>query len=97
MIKKMKKIDQKFMSIIRSNTMRSFYAAHRLLNDISTPVLLTACSELLSRARYLYLVDTEERADYANQFAGQIIGVLSSRNIDVPDLRKKMDENMRMF
>jgi len=93
----MNKTEQKFMTIIRSNTMRSYYAAHRLLDEISTAVLESACAELLSRARYLYLVDTAVKADYANQFAGQIIGVLNSRNVRVPELRKKMDENMQMF
>jgi hypothetical protein len=93
----MKMNEQKFMKIIRSNNMRAYYAAHRMLDDISTPVLLQTGIELLGRARYLYLVDTPEKADYANQFAGQIIAVLRSRNVPVTELAEKMDENMMMF
>jgi hypothetical protein len=93
----MNKIEQKFLTLIRSNRMRSFYTAHRILEVVSTPVLFAAANELVNRARYLYNADDAEKADYANQFASQISGVLNSRNQDVTELDAKIEENSQVF
>jgi hypothetical protein len=93
----MNKLDQKFVSIIRDNHMRAYYTAHGLIESVSTNVLYNACNELLSRAKYLFIVETPEKADYANQFAGQIIGVLNNRNVNTDILLEKMKNNMTMF
>jgi hypothetical protein len=77
--------------------MRSFVAAHRFLDEIRTETLFNAASELVSRARYLLITDTEEKADDANQFAAQIISVLRSRNQNITILSAKLDENLKMF
>ena len=93
----MNKTEQKFLTLVRSNKMRSFYAAHRVLDEIRTDALFSATSELLSRARYLFITDTIDKADDANQFAAQIISVLRSRNQDVTTLTAKLDENIKMY
>uniref|UniRef100_A0A6C0JP19 Uncharacterized protein n=1 Tax=viral metagenome TaxID=1070528 RepID=A0A6C0JP19_9ZZZZ len=93
----MNKSEQRFLTLVRSNSMRSFLAAHRVLDDISTPVLVIAASELASRARYLFITDTPEKADNANQIASQIVGVLRSRKEDVSALNAKLDSNAIMF
>ena len=93
----MNKIEQKFLTLVRSNRMRSFYIAHQILNVISTPVLFAAANELVNRARYLYNADEAEKADYANQFAGQISGVLYSRNQNIAELDAKIEENAQVF
>ena len=93
----MNKIEQRFLTLVRSNRMRSFYAAHKVLDDISTPVLYIAVRELVGRARYLYNTDDVEKADYASQFASQISGVLYSRNEDVTELDAKIEEIIPVF
>jgi len=93
----MNKIEQKFLTLVRSNRVRSFMAAHKNLDDISTPVLKTAATELVSRARYLYITDTVEKASHANQMANQIAGVLQTRNEDIADLNTKINENAEVF
>jgi len=93
----MNKTEQKFLSLVRSSTMRSFLAAHKILDEISTPVLVNAATELASRARYLFMTDTPEKAENANQLASQILGVLRSRNQDVPALSAEIHDNAKMF
>jgi len=93
----MNKTEQRFLTLVRSNKMRSFVAAHRFLDEIRTETLFNAASELVSRARYLLITDTEEKADDANQFAAQIISVLRSRNQNITILSAKLDENLKMF
>jgi hypothetical protein len=93
----MNKTEQKFLTLVRSNKLRSFYAAHKVLDDISTPVLYNAATELIGRARYLFMTDTTEKANYANQLASQIVGVLHLRNEDVAELNTKLVENTQMF
>lgn len=93
----MNKTEQKFLSLVRSNTMRSFLAAHRVLDEISTPVLVTAAAELTSRARYLFITDSPEKAENANQLACQIVGVLRSRKQDTTALSTRIRDNAIMF
>lgn len=93
----MNKIEQRFLTLVRSNRMRSFYAAHKVLDDISTPVLYIAARELVGRARYLYITDTSEKADYANQLASQIVGILHARDQDTTELNAKIIENSQVF
>jgi hypothetical protein len=93
----MNKTEQRFLTLVRSNKMRSFIAAHRFLDEIRTETLFSAASELVSRARYLLITDTEEKADDANQFAAQIISVLRLRNQNITILSAKLDENLKMF
>ena len=93
----MNKIEQRFLTLVRSNRLRSFYAAHRTLDDISTPVLYIAARELVGRARYLYITDTPEKADSANQLASQIVGILHARDQDITELNAKIIENAQMF
>jgi hypothetical protein len=93
----MNKIEQRFLTLVRSNKMRSFYAAHKVLDDISTPVLYIAARELVGRARHLYITDMSEKADYANQLASQIVGILHARDQDIAELNAKIIENSQMF
>ena len=93
----MNKTEQRFLTLVRSNRMQSFYAAQRILNVISTPVLFTAANELIHRARYLYFIDNPYQANYANQFACRISEVLHSRNQDVRQLDTNIEENIQMF
>ena len=90
----MNKIEQKFLTLIASNKQRSFSAAHRILDSISTSVLYDSANELVSRARYLKIMDTPEKAESANQLANQILGVLKQRNEDVTELNAKIIENI---
>ena len=90
----MPKIEEKFLTIIRKNDMRSFYKAHRLLDGISSPVLEKAANELCSRSEYHFRLGNDERADYALQFAGQIEGTLRVRGQNTVALREKIDNNM---
>jgi hypothetical protein len=90
----MNKIEQRFLTLISSNTQRAFNAAHKILESISTDVLYTAANELVGRARYMNIMDTPEKAESANQFANQILGVLRQRNEDVTDLNEKIRENI---
>lgn len=90
----MLKIEEKFLTIIRKNDIRSFYKAHRLLDGISNPVLEKAANELCSRSEYHYRLGHDERADYALQFAGQIEGTLRIRGQNTSILRKKIYDNM---
>jgi len=93
-ITKMNKIEQRFRSLIASNTQRSFSAAHRILDSISTSVLYESVNELLGRARYLKITNIHEKAEYANQLANQILGVLRQRNEDVTELNTELLENI---
>jgi hypothetical protein len=93
----MNKIEQRFLTLIASNTNRSFAAAHRILDSISTSVLYSSANELISRARYLNIADTPEKAESANQLANQILGVLKQRNEEVTDLNAKLLENINMM
>lgn len=93
----MHKIEDRFLTLLRSNKLQSFYAAHRLLDDIGTTVLYIAARELVSRARYLYLTDTPEKAECANQLACQILAVLDSRNQDIAELNAYIVQNLQMF
>jgi hypothetical protein len=93
----MNKTEQRFLTLVRSNNMRSYHAAHRVIDQISTHVLYTAVTELVSRARYLYMTDTRDKAEYANQLANQIAGVLHSRDQNVAELNAKINENAQMF
>ena len=93
----MNKTEQRFLTLVRSNRMRSFYAAHKVIKDISTPVLYTAANELISRASYLYMTETSEKADCANQLASQITGILARRDQDVTELDAKIIENAQVF
>ena len=90
----MNRNEQRFITLLRSNTMRSFYAAHRILDSISTGVLIVAANELVTRATYLHITDTLEKAKNANQFASQIYGVLKQRNQDVTDIYEKIIQNI---
>ena len=93
----MNKTEQRFLTLVRSNRMRSFYAAHKVLTAISTPVLYIAANELVGRAAYLYMTETPEKADYANQLANQITGILARRDQDVTELNAKIIGNSQMF
>ena len=93
-IAKMLKIDEKFLTIIRKNNMRSFYKAHRLLEAISIPVLEKAGTELCSRSEYHFRLGHDEHADKALQFAGQIEGTLRTRGVNTSILWKKIYDNM---
>lgn len=93
----MNKIDERFLTLVRSSRMKSFYAAHKIIDTISTPVLYSAALELVSRARYLLIVDTPENADHANQLASQIAGVLKQRNEDVTLIDTKVNEIIHMM
>jgi hypothetical protein len=93
----MNKTEQRFLTLVRSNNMRSYHAAHRVIDKIGTPVLYVAARELVSRAKYLYMTDTPEKADYANQLANQIAGVLHGRDQNVAELNAKINENAQMF
>ena len=93
----MQKIEERFLTLLRSNRLQAFYAAHRILDDIGTSVLYIAARELVSRARYLYMTDTLEKAECANQMAYQIVAVLDSRNQDVSELNADITKNSQMF
>lgn len=93
----MHKIEERFLTLLRSNRLQTFYAAHRILDDIGTSVLYIAARELVSRARYLYITDTLEKAECANQMASQIVAVLDSRNQDVTELNADITRNLQMF
>jgi|UniRef100_A0A6C0B2B2 hypothetical protein len=93
----MQKIEERFLTLLRSNRLHAFYAAHRILDDIGTSVLYIAARELVSRARYLYITDTLEKAECANQMASQIVAVLDSRNQDVSELNADITKNLQMF
>ena len=90
----MNKIEEKFLTLISSNTQRSFSAAHRILDSISSSLLYSSANELVSRARYLKITDMSENAESANQLANQILGVLKQRNQDVTELNAKILENI---
>ena len=93
----MHKIEERFLTLLRSNRLQTLYAAHRILDDIGTSVLYIAARELVSRARYLYITDTLEKAECANQMASQIVAVLDSRNQDVTELNADITRNLQMF
>jgi hypothetical protein len=93
----MNKVDQRFITLVRSHRKRSFLAAMKIADSISTPVLYSAATELIGRAKYLYVVDTPEKADYANQVANQITGVLSQRNEDITALDRQIREIIDMM
>jgi len=90
----MKRAEQKFLTIVRSNTMRSFYAAWNLLDVVSTPVLLDAGNDLINRARYLNMIGKLDESNNANQFANQICGELRKRKVDASELHQKILSNL---
>ena len=75
-------MDDKFIITTRSNNWRSLNAAHRMLDDVSTAVLISVCNELLLRTE----------SDPANQFAAQIMGVLYSRGENIDTIERKIQQ-----
>ena len=76
----MNKTEERFVSLIRSNRLRSFLAAHKLIdtNQISKELMLVEGNELLNRSQYLYNNGQETEANNALQVAYQLIGFLTA-------------------
>jgi hypothetical protein len=90
----MLKLDEKFLTIIRKNDMRSFYKAHQLLPAVSIPVLEKAANELCSRSDYHFRGGNDKYAEHAIQFANQIEGVLHYYGQNTVALREKIQNSM---
>lgn len=75
----MNKTEERFVSLIRSNKLRSFFAAHKLLDtkQISNNVIIAAGKELVHRFQYLYDNGQEDEANNVLQFAYQLVGFLA--------------------
>ena len=75
----MNKTEERFVSLIRSNKLRSFLSAHRLIgsDQITRNVMIMTGKELVNRSQYLYDNGRETEANNALQFAYQIIGFLN--------------------
>ena len=73
------------------------YAAHRMIKDIGTPVLMSSGMELAYRTMYLYNTDKTLQADYSSQLANQIEGALNARGINTDKLREKIEEGAKLF
>jgi hypothetical protein len=75
----MNKTEERFISLIRSNKLRSFLAAHKLLDtkQISNTLIIAAGKELVIRSQYLYDKGQETEANNALQFAYQLVGFLA--------------------
>jgi len=89
-------MDNKFIDATRNNKLREFYAAYRILDDTSTPVLKSVCDELLIRAKYLYLMNKYTGAESVAQFAAQIMAVLSLRGNNVEAINSKIVEMLHL-
>jgi hypothetical protein len=88
------RLDEKFLTIIRRNDMRSFVKAHQLLPGVSISVLEKTASELCSRSHYYYTIGNDKYANRALQFANQIEGVLYAYGQDTTALRQKIHNMM---
>jgi hypothetical protein len=92
-------MEAKFSSIVRRlNSRRSMNVAYRLIDQISTPVLLSSGLELVYRAKHLWNNDKVRQANYNNQLANQIAGALKySRGVNVEHLEEKVREGFRII
>lgn len=94
----MPNMETKFLTIVRRmNTKKSMYAAHRLIDHISTPVLMSSGMELAHRAVYLYNNRKVTQADYSNQLAYQIAGALEARGVNADKLREKAEAGLDLI
>ena len=91
-------MEDKFLAIIhRVNSKRSMYAAYRMIEHISTPVLMSSGMELAYRTIQLYTSNKTLRADYNSQLANQIDGALEARGVNTDTLRGKIEEGIRLI
>lgn len=91
-------MEDKFLHIAnRLSSKRAMYAAHRMIQHISTPVLMSSGMDLAHRAIYLHNNNKTLQADYNSQLANQIDGLLESRGVNTEKLREKIEEGAKLF
>jgi len=76
-----KMTDQEFITLMQKSSQQRFMAAHQMLDEVSTDVLLQTLHTLLERAQ-----TTKNNSGHCKQFANQIYGVLLSRGLDTGHL-----------
>jgi hypothetical protein len=76
-----KMTDQEFITLMQKSSQQRFMAAHQMLDEVSTDVLLQTLHTLLERAH-----TTKNNSGHCKQFANQIYAVLFSRGLDTGHL-----------
>jgi len=76
-----KMADQEFITLMQKSSQQRFMAAHQILDEVSTEILLQALHTLLERAQ-----TTKNISGHCKQFANQIHAVLTSRGLDTGQL-----------